>query len=264
MIDAYEMANGEAPVTGYNADGSPIVNHGSGYVETGYVATASPDGYYPAGVRNMYVGREPRFYACVNFAGRRWKASNCEFWNTGVDGRSKSATDYCSTGYLLRKYCNEDLLYINNAYQNDYRTRVHYFRFGELYLNYAEAVNEAEGPAKAYYYMNRIRTRAGLPELREGLNQAQMREKIRHERRIELAFENHRFFDVRRWKTAPETENKPIHGMNIYAGTRLNDDAFYERTVVEPRVFQSEHYLFPIPQGELDRTERIIVQNPDW
>lgn len=263
MIDAYHMENGEVPVTGYNADGSPIINPASGYVEEGYASAASAKGYYPVGVRNMYVGREPRFYACINFAGRPWKTTDCSLWNEGRDGKRNAGSDYCKTGYLLRKYANPGLRF--SDYQGLYWNHAHYFRFSELYLNYAEAINEAEGPDKAYRYLNRIRTRAGLDAFAEGsLTQGQMREKIRHERRIELAFENHRFFDVRRWKTAPQTESKPIYGLNIFAGSHLQDDAFYVRTLVEPRTFEKQHYLFPIPQDEINRSERVLEQNPWW
>ena len=91
-----------------------------------------------------------------------------------------------------------------------------------------------------------------------------MRERIRHERRIELAFETHRYFDCHRWKIANETESGPFYGMNVAAGTHLQDDTFYQRTVVETRVFQApKHYLFPIPQTEIDKSPGI-AQNPGW
>lgn len=101
-----------------------------------------------------------------------------------------------------------------------------YIRLGEIYLNYAEALNEYGGPtSEVYNAVNEIRNRAGLPDLPTGLSPEQMRERIKHERRIELAFEVHRFFDVRRWKDAEHTENQPVHSMNIMEGTHMQDPA---------------------------------------
>lgn len=142
-----------------------------------------------------------------------------------------------------------------------------YIRLGEIYLNAAEAINEYEGPTQeCYKYIDAIRDRAGLPGLASGLSKEQMRECIRHERRIELAFEVHRFFDVRRWLIGEETQGTPIHSMNIYAGTNLQDPAFYQRIKVEDRVFQSpKHYFFPLDQEEIDKhTGRELVQNLGW
>ena len=108
LVDAYQMANGLSPILGYESDGkTPIINTASGYVEDGNTSTASPDGYWPAGVRNMYVNREPRFYASINFAGQVWKHNHVlEFWYNGVDGKKYGSSDYCKTGYLMRKHNN--------------------------------------------------------------------------------------------------------------------------------------------------------------
>lgn len=140
-----------------------------------------------------------------------------------------------------------------------------HFRLGEQYLNYAEALNEAEGPGTdVYKYVNAIRQRAGMPDLPVGLSQQQMRERIHHERRIELAFEAHRYFDVRRWKYAEETLGAPIHGMNIQAGGSLQDVNFYNRVKIEDRIFNApKHYLWPIKIGEIERNE-FLVQNLGW
>ena len=271
MVDAYEMANGLAPITGYTNDGmTPIINPESGYREDGFAAEASDKGWWQQGVSNMYVGREPRFYASINFAGAIWKTSRAsnwtqphtlEFWFHGIDGKGHAGSDYCKTGYLMKK-----LLYPTRVpWQYTPLMQWVYIRLGEMYLNYAEAVNEYEGPAKAYAYVNDIRKRAGLPELPRGLSKEQMRERIRHERRIELAFEVHRFFDVRRWLQG-DTQGKPIHSMNIYAGGHMQDPAFYQRIKVEDRVFEApKHYLFPIDQVEIDKNQRrLLVQNPGW
>lgn len=139
------------------------------------------------------------------------------------------------------------------------------FRLGEIYLDYAEALNEAEGPVSdVYYYVNQIRDRAGMPALPKDLSKSEMRERIRHERRIELAFETHRYFDCHRWKIAEKTDNGPIWGMNISAGASLQDEAYYKRTLIENRIFKAPtHYLFPIFQDEIDKNPNL-VQNPGW
>lgn len=259
IVDDYEMDNGERPILGYNADGSPIINPASGYEETGYATTAGP-GRWLAGVRNMYVHREPRFYATVNFSGAWFISRPIEMWAKGIDG--KSGSGYATTGYLLRK--GSDTTADIPANRFPIRTSI-IFRLGEIYLDYAEALNEAQGPqADVYKYVNAIRNRVGLPALPAGFSQAQMQEHIRHERRIELSFETHRYFDTHRWKIAAQTEGITVHGMNVSAGENLQDNAFYQRVPVEKRVFTApKHYLFPIPQSELNKNKNMI-QNVGW
>ena len=269
LVDAYEMADGTTPVWGYTVvnpatqEVKPVINPASGYVDEGFGTAAHPDAYYPLGVRNMYVGREPRFYASINFCLQRWKTTSLYFWKTGKDGRDFAGSDYCKTGYLQKKMVDPD--FSITPFRENLRSRI-FFRLGEIYLNYAEALNEYEGPVSdVYKYVNAIRNRAGLPDLPAGLSKEEMRDKIRHERRIELAFEGHRFFDVRRWKIAPQTDDIWIHSMDILAGTNRTDDAFYKRIGVEKRIFVApKHYLWPIPQYEVDRNRKGIPQNPGW
>lgn len=262
MVDAYEMINGEKPITGYSASGAPIINPSSGYTESGYAPVAHPNGYYQSGVSNMYVDRDPRFYASINFSGAIWKSQPLEFWYDGRDGRRSANRDYNISGYLQKKAITPT----TNIHEGRYSANSWiYFRLAEQYLNYAEALNEAEGPVgDVHHYVNAIRQRAGMPDLPTGLSQTEMRERIRHERRIELAFEAHRFFDVRRWKTAAESQAKPVHGLNIQAGADPQDDAFYTRVKIENRVFVApKHYLWPIMISEIEKCP-LLVQNPGW
>lgn len=262
LVDDYEMNNGQRPITGYNTDGSPIINPASGYTETGYAATAHPKNYYLAGISNMYVNRDPRFYASINFNGAEWKGRRIEFWFTGVDGRQRAGSDYCISGYLMKKMVSP----VSNIPQNIFglNTWVHY-RLGRVYLDYAEALNESEGPVNdVYKYVNAIRDRSEMPPLPEGLSKDEMRESIRHERRIELAFETDRYFDTRRWKIAAGIDSKEIHGMNIQGGNNLQDNIFYKRTVIEKRVFIApKHYLWPVQIGEIEKNP-FLVQNVGW
>ena len=286
QVDAYETAEGVAPIIGYNKETikingadvevlKAIVNPAANYKDDGFVTTADDSGMerWPAGVCNMYVNREPRFYASISFCGAKWKwnAPNynandphyLEFWSTGVDGRNNAGSDYCKTGYLMRKLVTPDRI----PWKYTPNQQWVYIRLGEIYLNLAEAVNEYSGPtSECYDAINAIRNRAGLPNLPAGLSQEEMREKIKHERRIELAFETHRFFDVRRWLDAEKTENQPVYSMNIYAGTNLQDTDFYQRIKIEDRVFQApKHYFFPISQTEIDKNQKgYLVQNLGW
>lgn len=275
MVDAYQMANGTQPILGYNSDMTPIINPVSGYQETGQAATETKD--YVAGTRNMYVGREPRFYASIMFTGQKYKWSApqnrttpLEFWKLGLDGRPITSGDnYSKTGYLLKKLTNP--AFVMSPKADPIRVWI-FFRLGEQYLNYAEALNEAQGPVSdVYKYVNLIRDRAGLPGLPPGLSKDEMRDAIHHERRIELAFETHRYFDTRRWMTAQSIDDKNIYGLDVngVASTDplvsydITSDAFYKRTVVEKRVFDPKDYYWPIPQQEIEKNPKL-VQNPGW
>ena len=272
MVDAYRMKNGELPfetdshgLISYSASGQPVVNPSSGYVETGCAGSASPDGYWNANVSNMYVGREPRFYAHINFCGQTWKSSSLDMWYSGGDGAGASGTNRSNTGYLLRKFADEGSNTASATPILSNRTWI-WFRLGEMYLNYAEALNEAKDAVDpdVYTYLNAIRERGGLPKITGSHSPEEMEELIRQERRVELAFETHRFFDVRRWKIAEYTDNAAIYGLNINEGTALTDPLFYQRTLVENRkFFAPRNYLFPIEKSEREK-DPALLQNPGY
>jgi hypothetical protein len=103
-----------------------------------------------------------------------------------------------------------------------------------------------------------------MPALPTGLSQVQMRERIRNERRVELAFEDHRAWDVRRWMQGPEYFGVPLTGVDITRVVTGTTTTFtYKPVVVESRVFEPKMYLYPIPQGELN-TSKGLIQNPLW
>lgn len=261
LVDAYQMSNGESPILGYRDDLTPITNPLSGYQESGYTDVGHPKGYHPSNIHMRYVGREPRFYASINYNEAVWRGRRIEFMRLGRDG-IKGGPDYTPTGYLMKKHLDPQVDVPQGRYS--LKTWI-FFRLGEQYLNYAEALNEAVGPVDdVYTYVNAIRARAGLPGLKEGLTRDEMRERIRHERRIELAFETHRYFDCHRWKIAHITDAGKITGMDINQGEFNRDDRFYRRTLIETRVFESpKHYLWPIPLYDILRNQNL-VQNPGW
>ncbi|TKG96998.1 RagB/SusD family nutrient uptake outer membrane protein [Puteibacter caeruleilacunae] len=247
MVDSYFMNDG------LTIDASPI------YSETGKSTAA--DAYTEANTFNMYVNREPRFYASVTYSGKKWAVTKkiVDFSLKGKDGSSKNPTT-STTGYLVFKRVNPAYK-VNGANPG---LRAMHIRLGEVYLNYAEALNEAVGPdhADVRKYIGMIRERAGLTVdsyYPAGLSKDEMREHIHHERKVELAFEGLRYFDIKRWLIAEDIMNNDFHGMKMVG---IGDD-FFNRTTFETRVFKPAYYLFPIPQSEIDRNENL-VQNPGW
>lgn len=266
MVDSYRMKDGtDAFATDsdgdiiYADDGKPTVIPESGYVESGFTPAAGS--YWPAGVSNMYVNREPRFYANINFCGQQWKGTSLELWYSGKDGMKIGGTYYTATGYIQKKMADPESNPSGSSPVLNRRCWI-YFRLAEQFLNYAEALNESDpGNPDILKYLNEIRIRGGIPALQGSFTQEQMRKLIHQERHIELAFETHRFFDVRRWKTASKTDNATIYGIDVHSGTYLQDPAFYKRTVVEKRTFNSPAmYLFPVDKGEIEKIP-AMVQN---
>lgn len=220
-------------------------------------------GYDPA---NPYAGRDPRLTMSILVNNTNFKGRPVECWVGGQDGLGKPKAT--TTGYYIRKFLDEGLnLAQNNASMHMWIL----FRYSEILLNYAEAMNEAYGPeTKAGFTMtakqavDAVRNRAGvvMPPLPPGLSKDEMRARIRNERRVELAFEEHRFFDVRRWKIAEQTENMPIMRMRI---TRTGPNTFtYLVEKAEDRVFTPKMYLYPIPEVEVLKSEGNLVQNAGW
>lgn len=271
MIDAYAMDNGIYPITGYqNGDQSnPVIDPESGYSEDGFTVFTHPIEGQTRETFNMFVDREPRFYVSLLWSGADWIFQNEQYivqyhWE-GRDGPSSSSHDYPKSGVSIRK-----LSHPNNDYTTSAVTRSWIlFRYAEIFLNYVEALNEYD-PAHSdiLVYLNAVRERAGVPPIEDIYpeavgNQDMMRELIHRERQIELAFETHRFFDTRRWLVGEETNGRPFYGMNIFADSDAPGSDFWERTMHENRVFEQRHYLYPIPQSEIDRNSEL-VQNPYW
>jgi len=254
MVNAYFTSNGRS-----------IDDPLSNYVSTGTSSFISPYDDTQRTVSNMFVNREPRFYVGITYNNSKWInfqdniITNLEFnGNAGKAGIGNN--DYTSTGYVVRKNMSVGSREVGG------RTLI-MVRLAEIYLDYAEALNEATpGDPDILIYLNRIRERAGIPQygtagnqIAVPANQTAMREAIQKERRVELAFENARYFDVRRWKIADNTE-KVINGLDI---TKNAGTGFYTVVRVESRVFEKKHYLFPIPNGDVQKVP-MIVQNPGW
>lgn len=214
-----------------------------------------------------YNGLDPRLEFTVLVNNRTYNESVVSAWKGGIDGiGNKNAT---ATGYYLKKYLTEKL----NLKNNNVASHVwHIFRYAEVLLNYAEAANEKYGPdvvpvgqtLSALAAINQIRDRVGvkMPLYAAGISKVDFREMIRNERRVELAFEGHRFWDVRRWLIAEQTENAPLMGMEI-----TKDDAnnfTYTKITVENRKFIAPTmYRYPIPYSDWALYD-FLEQTPGW
>ncbi|QOD62346.1 RagB/SusD family nutrient uptake outer membrane protein [Polaribacter haliotis] len=235
------------------------------YTEVNYEATATP--YYVAGTNSMFANREARFYANVNFNGAVMPGNPkpgetaVEFYNTGNSGKAGAPRDWPKTGFSARK--NVHPTFSVNPYVAVSRPAM-LIRVAELYLNYAEALNESSpGNPDITNYLNRVRNRAGLPNIASGLSQSQMREEIRLERRIELCYEGaHRFSDVRRWMVAEEEGYKQggdYFGMTMDAGNTLSSPEFHVRSKAFERAsWQRKYYFLPYGQNEADRNLELV------
>ncbi|MCD7974029.1 MAG: RagB/SusD family nutrient uptake outer membrane protein [Candidatus Azobacteroides sp.] len=225
----------------------------------------------PEHAADPYASRDPRLaaYVLTNnvlFNGGRSETEEgprpVEIWEGGLDG--KGVPRATRTGYYLHKYIDPNLDLLKN--QSSVHTWI-IIRYSEIMLNYAEAVNEAYGAngklpgadMTPRQILVEIRTRVPMPTARS-TSQDELREMIRHERQVELAFEDHRLWDVRRWMIAPETLGVPARGVEI---KKLGEDEFaYHPVEVESRVWHDKMYFYPIPQKEIQITQ--WPQNPLW
>lgn len=211
---------------------------------------------------NFFDDIDPRFAATIITNKDFWNGRQMEIYPGGIDDPTKANVSV--TGFYLKKFLNDNLSLINGA------TEIHswiIFRYAEILLNYAEAMNEAFGPDDKDIYsltareaVNLVRSRDGvkMPDVVAG-DKDSMRKVIKHERQIELAFEEHRFWDLLRWKDAETVLNSPVKGV-VY-----NEDGGMSVKDVAIRKFDaSKMYLYPIPQTEIVRTGNAVKQNPNW
>lgn len=259
LIDAYEMDNGEPAILGYSDANHlvPIINAASGYDPL-----------------NPYEGRDPRFYASIYYNDAVRHLDNpggykIETYVGGNEGISTTDRKHTRTGYYLRKF-NSHRSGISN--QSDGAIRL--FRYAELLMNFAEAAYQTVGPdavvtvngvsITAREAINMIRARAGIPGLPSGLTEEEFEWRYRNERRVEFAFEEHRFFDVRRWKILDQTD-KFVTGMRI---TKSGSTLTYNRFKFNDRnCFSTRWLLYPIDQSEVNKMMGLAGenwQNPEW
>jgi hypothetical protein len=286
VVDAYYMVDGRT------------INNSSPeypYSETGFT-TSSKDfsGYHlNAGVFNMYVNREARFYASIGFSECFWQCLSVstssgnynfttQYYYDSQDGKSGHATNYPPTGYVLLKTIHPQDAWISLSSARRVEKAYSIIRYAEILLSYAEAINnirgeytvEIDGEKQSFTRnieeirrsFNLVRYRAGLPGLSdvELADPQKIQELIVKERMIEFLYENRRYHDVRRWGIYEEEERKPIMGMN----TDAPKDGFYQRVVpntsrIGRRVVSKKMIFLPLPLNELKRLP-MLDQNPGW
>lgn len=214
-----------------------------------------------------YNNRDPRFYKTILYDGAMFKNVQLDCSEGGAEGLPTVGAS--ETGYYLKKYVMEtvDLSPVE-------KPAIHcwvLFRYAEILMNYAEAMNNAYGPEviegdftlTALAALNQVRTRYGMPPiLSADVPDKQAFQKIlEKEKRVEFAFENQRFWDLRRWKKGSEVSNG-IDGVRITFDE--NGNKVYTRKKVESRIWDDKMYFYPIPMSELLKNNNLYPQNPGW
>ena len=264
-----EIANGPNGYGGWGGN-LPLQNLVDDYQLNNGKPITDPTSGYDA--QDPYADRDPRFYATILYNGSNYRGAPIETFTPGgkdsKDGNENWNTS--KTGYYLRKFINESYP-LQNPWGNAGFQPWYYFRYAEILLNFAEAANEASGPdvvpagstLSARAAINLVRSRPGvnMPPV-VALSQNDMRTAIQNERRIELAFEEHRFYDVRRWKIAEVTESKPALGITITKnGSTL---AYANKVALDGRAFNPRMYWLPIPRAEIQASGNKIQQNTGY
>lgn len=221
---------------------------------------------------NPYANRDPRFYASILYDGSAWMTRNVETYFT-VDASGKETgggrdTKYGNdswnaspTGYNMKKFMDES--YVLNSWNFCARNWIH-LRLAEVYLNLAEALYQTGDEKGAREAVNTVRARAGMPDITA--SGADLLEAIKHERRIELVFEEHRYFDVRRWKEADKYFGTTVHGIYIKKhpdGTKTYEVSSVRSDVGGDRKWDDKMYWLPITKSEMDKNPNF-VQNPGY
>lgn len=234
-----------------------------GYITEDVKSAANATGYDAAA---PYANRDPRLAATVFYHGLTWLNRAVQTNNGGLDKPDNPvvAPVQTRTGYYLRKFLGA---FTTSTAFSDQSRNFPLFRYTEMVLNYAEALNETGQTEAAVAQVARLRARAGITAgtparygIKTGITQAEMRTLIQAERRIELAFEEHRFWDIRRWKIAPQVLNGPLYGMNI---TTSGATTTYQTVPVATAAFANRFYHLPIPYDEITKNGRLI-QNEGW
>lgn len=264
-----ETANG--PVGYTSAGGAGITSPTQNLVDVfttdeGKIITDPTSNYSPL---NPYAHRDPRLKNTIFYNGALWLNRPVETFDGGQD-KPGGTLQQTKTGYYMRKFMG---YFESVSGATIYSSTIHdfvYFRYAEILLNYAEATNEFSGPSvDVYNVIYQLRKRAGITAgtnanygLAAGLTQDQMRTVIQNERHVELAFEEQRYFDIRRWKIAAQVFATPLRGVDIQKSS--SGQITYNYGPVLTPVFRNpQMYLYPIPYNEVIKNPQM-VQNPQW
>lgn len=226
----------------------------------------------PADAAAPFENRDPRFYASILYDGAEWKGRPVETYfdvdaagneiGGGRDSRyGNDAWNTSPTGYNVKKFLDEG--YIGNTWNFSAKNWI-WLRVAELYLNKAEALYHIGDENGAREALRPVRERAGMPAITS--SGSQLLADIKHERRIELAFEEHRYFDVRRWKEGPQNLGRTVHA--IYISKHPDGHKTYKVSPLRSdiggdRIFEDKIYWCPILKSEIDKNPNI-TQNPGY
>ncbi len=216
-----------------------------------------------------YANRDSRLANTVAFNGSTWNSRVMDFSPGGVEDMTKA--NGSKTGYYLKKFLNDNLNLVQNA------TAQHnwvVYRYAEVLLNYAEAMNEAYGADNNNGYaktgrqaLNEVRARSAMPAINISTTTSKdgFRVAMKHERRIELAFEGHRYWDLLRWKDAETVLNQPIIGVKVTKVSSSPNVWTYQKVNVATRKFDAtKNYLYPFTRTEIVNSNGALVQNPGY
>lgn len=258
----FEQANYPMGVTGGNTTTCSTENLASAFEMKDGRAFDWND---PTMKANPYKDRDPRFYLTIVHNGMLWPAKKAvDISEGGANGLP--LTNATTTGYYLRKYVDNSISFEAGSTTAATHHNWILFRYAEVLLNYAEAMIHVNGNCDykdATYTMsarealNAVRKRAGIPEV-AACSQDEFLTRVKHERRVEMAFEGQRFWDLRRWKNLDETKN-------IYAVRITHHDGVlsYEKTLLSERSVSNKLYFYPIANVELFKNKKL-VQNSGW
>ena len=233
----------------------------------------------PAHAAAPYQNRDPRFAASVLYDQALWRPRPSDVkdidpvgkviirtvetapgvFTPGLDTRDGPIEDWNGgySGYYLRKFIDPTVVHEYAAAGGNQEAPWHFFRYGEILLNYAEACIGLGQEDEAKTYLNMIRARAGMPNITES-GQALVA-KYQNERRIELAFEQHRYFDIRRWMIAPQAMGRNAFGIVI--NQPFSGPVTYSKNKIQDRAWNDKMYFLPILLDEINRNSEL-VQNP--
>lgn len=271
--NTFERYNFPIGISGANGGNCPTENLVSAYEMTNGLPIDDPNSGYDD--QNPYKNRDARLALTVAVNGEKWPSmlttDGLEIWYGGLNSRSQSYGT--PTGYYLKKYVNRDTKISGTGTSTTNHTWV-LFRLGQVYLDYAEALLNYTGSGytapedftmTAAEAINRVRNRAGQPNLPTGLSREEFEKRYENERFVELAFEGHRMFDVRRWMKGPQYfTNIKVMEITKDAADKLTFKPVTNPSYITKRTWAGDHqYLWPIPQAEVLKSG-ALTQNPGW
>ena len=252
--NSMEKSNYPIATQGGKSGATPTHNLVAAYE---YIGTPDPS--------NPYANRDPRLAASIVTNGSTWNGRVIDQAAGGMDDMANANAS--KTGYYLKKFLTDNLnLTQGQVAQHNWVA----YRWGEVLLNYAEAMNEAYGPdavpsgytMSARQALQQVRDRASkkLPQVIAS-DKDSFRDVVKHERRVELAFEDHRYWDLLRWKDAMDVLNKPVLGVEI---SREGQGWSYKVVEVATRTFYEKNYYLPFLRSEIENSNNTLEQNPNY